>query len=124
MISVKETPAYWKQFLYDALAMLRQLGILTYFLTSGADLRWEKRTHIINKLNNLELTDEELKNLSCQKRCNLLNHKPVFSACHLQYKAGVFFPKSSYLMVHWAKQNMLYVMDFKKAPAYMSIPYY
>ena len=45
MISVKEIPAYWKQFLYDALAMLRLLGILTYFLISGADLRWEKRTH-------------------------------------------------------------------------------
>ena len=39
--SVKGTPAYWKQFLYDVLAMVKQLGIPTYFLTlSSVDLRW------------------------------------------------------------------------------------
>ena len=31
MSSVKGTPAYWKQFLYDALTMVKQLGIPTYF---------------------------------------------------------------------------------------------
>ena len=30
---VKGSPAYWKQFLYDVLAMVRQLGLPTYFLT-------------------------------------------------------------------------------------------
>ena len=41
MSSVKGT--YWKQFLYDVLAMFKQLGIPTYFLTlSSADLRWEE----------------------------------------------------------------------------------
>ena len=29
MSSVKGTPAYWKQFLYDVLAMVKQLGIPT-----------------------------------------------------------------------------------------------
>ena len=39
MSSVKGTPAYWKQFLRDVLAMVKQLGIPTYFLTlSSADL--------------------------------------------------------------------------------------
>ena len=33
MSSVKGTPAYWKKFLYEVLAMLQQLGIPTYFLT-------------------------------------------------------------------------------------------
>ena len=33
MSSVKGTPAYWKKFLYDVLAMFKQLGIPTYFLT-------------------------------------------------------------------------------------------
>ena len=40
MSSVKGTPEYWKQFLYDVLAIVKQLGIPTYFLTlSCADLR-------------------------------------------------------------------------------------
>ena len=39
MSSIKRTPAYWKQFLCDELAVVKQLGIPTYFLTlSSADL--------------------------------------------------------------------------------------
>ena len=50
--------------LYD-IAMVKQLGTPTYFLTvSCADLRWEGLPYIINKLNNLGLSDEELKKLS------------------------------------------------------------
>ena len=65
MSSVKGKLAYWKQFLYDVLAMVKQLGVLTYFLTlSYADLRWEELPYIINKLNNPGLSEEELKNLS------------------------------------------------------------
>ena len=52
--SVQGTAAYWKQFLYDVLAMVKQSGIPTYFLTlSCADLRWEESPYVINKLNNL-----------------------------------------------------------------------
>ena len=91
MSSVKGTP-YWKQFLYDVLAMVKQLGIPTYFLTlSCADLRWEELSYIIKKLNNLELSEEELKNLSYQERANLLNNNPVLVARHFQYKVEVFF---------------------------------
>ena len=42
MSSVKVTPAYWKQFLFEVLAMVKQLGIPIYFLTlSCVDLRWD-----------------------------------------------------------------------------------
>ena len=38
----------------DVLPMLKQLGILTYFLIlSCADLRWEELSYNFNKLNNL-----------------------------------------------------------------------
>ena len=65
MTNVKGTPTYWKQFLLEVLEMVQQLGVPTYFLTlSCADLRWNELPYIINKLNNLGLTEEELKNLS------------------------------------------------------------
>ena len=71
--------------------MVKQLGIPTYFLTlSCADLRWEELPYIINKLNNLGLSEEELKNLSYQERCNLLNNNPALVARHFQYKVEVF----------------------------------
>ena len=91
MNSVKAAPAYWKQFLYDARAMVKQLGIPTYFLTlSCAYLRWDKLPYIINKLTDLGLSNEEPKNLSYQERCNLLNKNPVLVAIHFQYKVEVF----------------------------------
>ena len=91
MSSVKGRP-YWKQFLYDVLAMVKQLGIPTYYLTlSCADLRWEELSYIINKLNKLGLSEEELKNLSYHERANLLNNNPVLVARHFQYKVEVFF---------------------------------
>ena len=41
MSSVKAKPAQWKQFLYNVLAMTKQLGIPLYFLRfSCANLRW------------------------------------------------------------------------------------
>ena len=66
MNSVKGSPPYWKQFLYDVLAMVKQLGIPTYILTlSFANLLiWEELPYIINKLNNLGLSDGELKIVS------------------------------------------------------------
>ena len=48
--------------------MVTQSGIPTYFLTlSCADLRWDELPYIINKLNNLNLTDEEIRNLTYQQ---------------------------------------------------------
>ena len=83
MSSVKGTPAYWKHIL----TMVKQLGILTYFLTlSCADLRWKELPYVINKSKKLGLSDEELKNLSYQERYNLLNNNPVLVAKHSQYK--------------------------------------
>ena len=92
MSSIKGTPTYWKQFSYDVLAIVKQLGIPTYFLTlSSADLRWEELPYTINKLNNPGLSDEELRNLSYQERCNLSNNNPVLMARHFPYKVEVFF---------------------------------
>ena len=89
---VNGTPAYWKHFFYDVMVMVKQLKIPTYFLTlSCADLRWEELPYIINKLNNLSLSDEELRNLNYEGRCNLLNNTPVLVARHFHYKVQVLF---------------------------------
>ena len=92
MRSVKGRPACWKQFFKDILAIIRQLGIPTNRLTlSCPDLRLEDPPYIINKLNNLGLTEKELKNLSYQEKINLVNNNPVLVARHFQYKVEVFF---------------------------------
>ena len=54
-------------------------------------MRWDELPFIINKLNNLGLNDEELKNFSYQERTKLLNENPVLVARHFQYKIQLFF---------------------------------
>ena len=57
MNAIKGTPAYWKKFLHEVLAMVKQLGIPTFFLTlSCADLRWNELISIIAKLNGLNIS--------------------------------------------------------------------
>ena len=52
--SVKGTPACWKQFLYNVGPMVKQLR--------WEELRWEELPYVTNKLDNLGLSDKNLKN--------------------------------------------------------------
>ena len=48
MSFIKGIPAYWKKNLFEVLAMAKQLGIPTFFMTlSCADLRWNELIGII-----------------------------------------------------------------------------
>ena len=58
MNSIKGTPAYWKKFLHEVLAMVKQLGLPTFFMTlSCADLRWNELISIISTLKGETLLD-------------------------------------------------------------------
>ena len=94
MISVKGTPAYWKQFFFDVLSMVKQLRISTYFMKrSCTGVRSEEIPHIISKLNKFELNEEELKDLSYQERCSILNNSPVLAEVPVQWLS--IFQRSS-----------------------------
>ena len=116
MSSVKGTPEKHK-FLYSSSSYYHAIKNIHIF----SDIvmcwpKWEELPCTINKLINVGLSDEELKRLSCQEWCNLLNNNHVLVARHFQNKVEVFF------MVHWAKQNIaLYVLNFRKGLAHMSI---
>ena len=92
MNTIKGTPAYWKRFLLEILAMVKQLGLPTFFMTlSCADLRWNELIIIMLKLSGGIITEEDLENLSYRDRCDILNMNPVFMAKHFQYRVEVFF---------------------------------
>ena len=78
MSSIKGTPAYWKKILHQVLAMVKQLGTPTFFLTySCADLRWNGLISIIFKLNGIDIAVEDIDRLSYHERCDTLNKYPV-----------------------------------------------
>ena len=73
-------------FFYGVLAMVKQLGIPTYFLTlSCAELRWKELLYVIKKLKDLGLSDKELKYISLQEWYNL-NNNLVLVIRHFEYK--------------------------------------
>ena len=92
MNQIKGTPAYWKKFQREVLAMVKQLGCPTFFLTlSCADLRWNELVEIISKLNSLGLTKENVEGLNYFERCNILNSNAVLLARHFQHRVEIFF---------------------------------
>ena len=78
MSSIKGTPVYWERFLFEMLAMVKQLGIPTFFMTlSGQDLQRNELLEIISKFNRLEFSDDVFKNMTYQESCNTLNKNPI-----------------------------------------------
>jgi len=87
MNTLKGTPAYWKRFLFEVLAMVKQLGLPTFFMTlSCADLRWNELVEIITKLQGNYISEEEINNLNYYQRTEILNSNPVLLARHFQYR--------------------------------------
>ena len=92
MSNIPGTPAYWKKFLFEVLAMVKQLGLPTFFMTlSCADLRWDELIYIIAKLRGETLSQEQVDNLDFFERCAYLNLNPVLLARHFQYRLEAFF---------------------------------
>ncbi|CAB4007412.1 ATP-dependent DNA helicase PIF1 [Paramuricea clavata] len=86
------SPPYWQKFMYEVVAMVKQLGIPTWFMTlSCADLRWPELFQIIAKTKGNNMTDEEVDALSYHERCSMLNLNPVIVAKHFQYRVETFF---------------------------------
>ena len=88
------TPPYWQRFMYEVVAMVKQLGIPTWFMTlSCADLRWPEVFQIISRIQGKDITDEEVDALSYDEKCKMLNLNPVIVAKHFQFRVETFFTK-------------------------------
>ena len=86
------TPPYWQKFMYEVVAMVKQLGIPTWFMTlSCADLRWPELFQIIARTQGQNMTDQEVEALSYTERCSMLNLNPVIVAKHFQHRVETFF---------------------------------
>ena len=92
MRQIPGSPPYWQKFMYEVVAMVKQLGIPTWFLTlSFADLRWPELFQIIARNQGINMTDEQIEALSYNERCSLLNLNQVVVAKHFQYRVETFF---------------------------------
>ena len=88
------TPPYWQRFMYEVVAMVKQLGIPTWFMTlSCADLRWPELFQIISRMQGKDITNEEVDALSYDEKCKMLNLNLVIVAKHFQYRVERFLQR-------------------------------
>ena len=77
---------------HQALAMIKQLGTPTFFLTlSCGDLQWNELISVIFKLNHVEILYEEVDEKTYPDKCDVLGKNPVLVAKHFQYRVEMFF---------------------------------
>ena len=91
MNTLKGTPAYWKRFLLEVLAMIKELDLPTFSITHlCANLRWHESIEIIYKLNEGGiLTDDDIHRMNYFEKTKILNSNPVLVARHFQCKVEV-----------------------------------
>ncbi len=88
-------PQYWQKFMYEVVAMVKQLGIPTWFMRlSCADLRWPELFQIVARTQGRYITEEQVEDLSYIKRCQMLNSNPVATAKHFQHRVETFFSET------------------------------
>ncbi|XP_078578075.1 uncharacterized protein LOC144862999 isoform X1 [Branchiostoma floridae x Branchiostoma japonicum] len=92
MRNIRGSPAYWNTVLLDLLAMVRQLGIPTWFLTlSAADMQWPEVIQSIAHQYGKRLTAEDIKNMPWEEKCSWLRYNPVTAARQFNHRLNVFF---------------------------------
>ena len=99
--NVRGSPAYWHTVLHDVLAMVRQLGIPTFFLTlSAADLQWPSVLKSIALQYGTELSDDDVSHMSWEQKCSWLRCNPVTAARMFQHRLNTFFKTFLYSNAH------------------------
>ncbi|XP_072565389.1 uncharacterized protein [Paramormyrops kingsleyae] len=85
---IRGTPVFWQSVQKDLFAMVRQLGIPTWFCSfSSADLRWRELMTAIFKQDGIDASSAEL---DWSERCALLKNNPVTAARMFDYRFHCF----------------------------------
>lgn len=102
----------------DVFAMIRQLGILTWFCSmTSAKTKWNSLFKILSKLlNNGELSDEEIFELSWTDKYKLIKKIPVTCLGYFHYRFQVFMEKTSKSSLNTLDKivHFLFLIEFQQ----------
>ena len=89
--NIRGSPPYWQKMFYELLAMIRTLGIPTWFLTlSAADMKWPEVIQTIAKQYGTIYTEQEVIELPWNMKSMWLNSNPVTPARMFHYRLDAF----------------------------------
>lgn len=86
------SPPFWEKKKHEVLAMVRQLGVPTFFITiTAAETQWPDLLRALEKLSSgKDITEEEAINLSKARKRELVGADPVTCARYFEYKLNEF----------------------------------
>ena len=86
------SPPYWQHELHDVLAMLRCIGIPTWFLTlSAADLHCPEMIQAVSMQFGRQISQKEVLKMTMEERSKHLWQNPVTGAQIFQHRVEKFF---------------------------------
>ncbi|XP_033729556.1 uncharacterized protein LOC117318706, partial [Pecten maximus] len=89
--TLRNSPAYLSSKKKDAFAMIRQLGLPTWFMSlSSADTRWPDLLQTLATLDGTILSDENLESLDWKTKTNLVKKDPVTCARYFDNRVQEF----------------------------------
>ena len=101
----RTSPSFWEKKMRDLMAMIRQLGVPTFFLTlSAAETRWNELICILEKISSgKDITEEMARDMKIDDKYRLIKNDPVTCAQYfdhrfrellkvLKHKCGPFSP--------------------------------
>ncbi|XP_049339759.1 uncharacterized protein LOC125804686 [Astyanax mexicanus] len=88
---IRGTPVYWSGVQKDLFAMVRQLGIPTFFCSfSSADMRWD---NLLQSMLQQEDRTDSVDSLDWADKCGLLRRNPVIAARMFDFRWHTFLNK-------------------------------
>lgn len=89
---LRGSPAYWEHAKKDVFAMIRQLGVPTWFCSlSAAETRWLSLLKVLAKqVKDVDYTDKEIENLTWKEKCELIQSDPLTCTRYFNHRVQVF----------------------------------
>lgn len=90
--NLRGSPPYWQKAQRDLFAMIRQLGLPTWFMSfSAAETKWSHLLQMLAQINqNKSLTIDQVNNLNWQQKSELIRSDPVTCARHFHSSFETF----------------------------------
>ena len=90
--TLRNSPPYLEKRKKDVFAMIRQIGLPTYFGSlSAADTRWHDLLRVLGNLNNkVSYTEEQIKNMTWNDKTCLVQKDPITCARYFDHRVQQF----------------------------------
>lgn len=110
--NLRGSPPYWEKAKKDIFAMIRQLGLPTWFCSfSAAETKWIPLLKCLGELiENVSYSDDEILNMSWEHKSKLIKADPVTCARYFDFRFSKFFTEVLGNDVEIVKRKKPYVL--------------